>query len=154
VLYLHFGYRCTTSWCSISITSLSLLAVLDLLESSLGGSVGLGLGQCELASCLDIIHRHANDGTDSTSDLSGLLAGLTLVLALLVKLSPGLSPLKLIGLLVLENHGQALVATNKDGLSISTDELNTVTRIDPVLRKCANFRPKQVKCLRRRDERE
>jgi hypothetical protein len=90
-----------------------LLAVLDFLEGSLGSDTS-GLGG--LSSLLDVLDGSTNDGTLGLDGAAGLLASSTLVLALLVEASPGLSPHKLGGLLALVDHASALGTGDDDGL--------------------------------------
>ncbi len=141
VVSLYLRDAGTASARGAATSSLRLLAILNLLEGGLGGHV-LGLHDGDLALVLEIIDRHTNNTTSYAKSLADLLSGNTLLLTLLVHLSPGLGPHELSGLLLLSDHAHALVAGNKDGLSISADKLNSVSRVDSELRECTNFRSK------------
>lgn len=82
-------------------------------------------------------------GTNNSSlDLDGLarlLLGGVVVSNLLVQSSPGLGPDKLGGLLSLVKHVAALGAGQSDGLTITTDEADTVTRVNSSLAEGAQI---------------
>ena len=67
------------------------------------------------------------------------LSHVAFVLAFLIQTSPSLSPHKLSGLLLLVDHALAFRTANSNGLTISADEAHTMTRVNSVLAKSAQF---------------
>jgi hypothetical protein len=98
----------------------------------------LGLGSSS-ALLLDIIQRGTNDSSGNLDNSSSLLADDTLILALLVKATPGLGPHQLGRLLAIVKKALALGVGKRNRLAISSDESLAMARVDSEFAESAKF---------------